>query len=278
MYVIIQNLVFLLMAFALGMLIAWLLGLCNCRDGGEIETVRKERDDLAARLAAAGSAPPAPLVARDDARVSGLESELAEARVTADRQAGELARLRAELDATRVDDEATAAMKWRNRYLEARVKFLEEAGAPAAAAAPLAAGLAGAGVAAAVAAPRKAKAKTEDSPLIDNANFVASPLANLTSDELERQVLAAGEGRAPTPTRRRTKPDDLLLIDGVGPINLAWLNEKGIRYFWQIATMDAEQLAWLARNLPRFGTRVYRENWVRQCVNLAAGRGPRQDA
>ena len=83
--------------------------------------------------------------------------------------------------------------------------------------------------------------------------------------------MAAGAGKAPARSRRRTNPDDLLLIDGVGPKNNAWLNDQGIYYFHQIATMNVEQVAWLAANLPTFGSRVYRENWVAQCTNLARG-------
>jgi predicted flap endonuclease-1-like 5' DNA nuclease len=39
--------------------------------------------------------------------------------------------------------------------------------------------------------------------------------------------------------------------------------------------MDAPELAWLANNLPTFGSRVYRENWVDQCFRLAKGLPPR---
>jgi predicted flap endonuclease-1-like 5' DNA nuclease len=268
MYVILQNLIYLILAAILGGLFAWLIGLCRCRNAGDLDAVRKERDDLQSRLTAANAAP-AP-VARDDGRVASLEAELAEARVTADRQAAELARLRADADGPRADDEGAAAMKWRNRYLEARVKFLEDG----AAAAPVAAGLAGAAVGAAVAGGDRAKA-SEGEP--DNASFTPSPLVNASPADLEQMILAAGEGRKPKATRKRANPDNLLDIDGVGPVNNAFLNENGIRYFWQIATMDADELAWIANNLPSFGSRVYRENWVRQCVNLAAGRAARDN-
>lgn len=261
MYLLSQLWIYLLLAALLGAFIAWRFGLCNCDKSGleaDLNGARTERDDLAARLAAgAGGAAAGAAVstAGYDRRIAGLEAELAEARVKADSLASANAKAEPALD-----DEDTAAMKWRNRYLEARVKFLEDQSA----AAPLAAGLAGAAVGAAIAAP-KAEAVT-------NENFTPSALSTLSGDELEAATLAAAaNAKAPPRSRKRSNPDDLLLIDGVGPKNNAWLNDQGIYYFHQIATMEINQVAWLAENLPTFGSRVYRENWVAQCTNLARG-------
>jgi hypothetical protein len=49
----------------------------------------------------------------------------------------------------------------------------------------------------------------------------------------------------------------------------ALLNQNGIICIWQIATMEAAELYWLVENLPEFGARVFRENWVAQAVELA---------
>jgi predicted flap endonuclease-1-like 5' DNA nuclease len=270
MYLLSQNWIFFLLAALIGGLIAWALGLCNCDKSGleaELNGVRTERDDLAARLAAGASGAGAGAVAASaayDRKIASLEAELAEARVKAS-----AVPVATSSDSAQ-NDEDIAAMKWRNRYLEARVKFLEDQNT----AAPLAAGLAGAAVGAAVAkkakaAPKKVVAKEEP---VSNDNFTPSSLANLTGDELEAATLAAAAtAKAPPRSRKRANPDDLLLIDGVGPKNNAWLNEQGIYYFHQIATMDINQVAWLAENLPTFGSRVYRENWVAQCTNLARG-------
>jgi predicted flap endonuclease-1-like 5' DNA nuclease len=261
MYLLSQIWIYLLLAAILGAIVAYLFGLCNCDKSGlqaELDGVRGERDDLTARLAAgAGGAAAGAAVstAAYDRRIAGLEAELAEARVKADELAAAKAKAGAE---PALDDEDTAAMKWRNRYLEARVKFLEDQSAVT----PIAAGIAGAAVGAAVAAP-KAEAVT-------NENFTPSSLAGLSGEELEAATLAATP-KAPGRSRKKSNPDDLLLIDGVGPKNNAWLNEQGIYYFHQIATMDVENVAWLAENLPTFGSRVYRENWVAQCTNLARG-------
>jgi predicted flap endonuclease-1-like 5' DNA nuclease len=265
MFLISQVLIGLLIAALIGALVAYLFNLCTCDKSGleaELDGVRSERDDLLARLAAgAGGAAVGATAANagQDRRIAGLEAELAEARVKADQLA---AKAKASAEPA-LDDEDTAAMKWRNRYLEARVKFLEDQSAGA----PIAAGLAGAAIGAAVAAPKAEKAEA-----VTNDNFTPSTLAGLSGEELEAATLAAaGNAKAPPRSRKKSNPDDLLLIDGVGPKNNAWLNEQGIYYFHQIATMNIEQVAWLSENLPTFGSRVYRENWVAQCTNLARG-------
>jgi predicted flap endonuclease-1-like 5' DNA nuclease len=275
MYLLSQNWIFFLLAALVGGLIAWALGMCNCDKSGleaELNGVRTERDDLAGSLAAGvGGAAVGGVAANaaTDRKIASLEAELAEARVKA---SATPAAANAEPAAS---DEDVAAMKWRNRYLEARVKFLEEQ----ASAAPVAAGLAGAALGAA-AAKGATKAKAAPKPAkeepVSNENFTPSSLAGLSGEELEAATLAASaNAKAPPRSRKKSNPDDLLLIDGVGPKNNAWLNEQGIYYFHQIATMNIEQVAWLSDNLPTFGSRVYRENWVAQCTNLARGKPAR---
>lgn len=106
-----------------------------------------------------------------------------------------------------------------------------------------------------------------------------SALALLTQDELSREVLAAGGGQAPEGVARDAAsgepaaPDDLKVIDGIGPVNEAWLHQQGVWYFWQIAAWSAPEVAWVAQHLPNFGSRVYRENWVAQAARLAAQSG-----
>lgn len=142
-----------------------------------------------------------------------------------------------------VSNEDHATLKARNDFLEARVKFLEE---------------------------KKPVAKPKvEKP--SKSNFVVSAAGAMSADELETAVLAEGDGKKPKSVARGKDADDLLLIDGVGPKNNEWLKENGIHYFWQIATMNPSELAWLSNNLPNFGSRVYRENWVSQCANLAKG-------
>jgi hypothetical protein len=275
MFLLSQIWLYLLIAFLLGMLAAWLLGLCNCNRAdleAEVDALRGERDDLSARLTSAGAgavAGAAVTSAADLRKIAALEAELAEARVKAD----ELARASS---APAGDEEEAAAMRWRNRYLEARVKFLEEGAASPGTAAPAALAAAGAVAAVAAAAP-----KAERKPKTAKAEADAEPVklsvaGSMSDDELEAAVLAAGEGRRPPRSRARSNPDELLDILGVGPVNKAWLNDQGIYYFRQIAEMAPEELAWIAANLPKFGSRVYRENWAKQCFRLAQGLPPKE--
>jgi predicted flap endonuclease-1-like 5' DNA nuclease len=98
-----------------------------------------------------------------------------------------------------------------------------------------------------------------------------SEAASLTGAELERLVLAAGAGQQPAPVEiDHQRPDDLKIIDGIGPVNERWLHAQGVRYFWQIASWSPAELAWVAHHLPNFGSRVYRENWIAQAAKLAA--------
>ena len=244
---------------------------------------------------------------------SALEAELAEVRSRAD----ELAAANAKLRGGESVDEDVAALKWRNKYLEARVLFFEGRDSGGSVETPpmpeqmtktkLVQDMQPAPMAlvsavkepakrgrkksvvtpepviepviepVAVAAPIVKKRKTKEvapppsSEPISNENFIPSPLAGLSAEALEEAIALAGAGKAPPRSRRRANPDDLLLIDGVGPKNKAWLNDQGIYYFYQIATMNIDQVSWLSKNLPTFGARVYRENWVTQCANLAKG-------
>ncbi|WP_293993888.1 hypothetical protein [Sphaerotilus sp.] len=63
-------------------------------------------------------------------------------------------------------------------------------------------------------------------------------------------------------------PDNLLRIHGIGPANQTWLNRCGVWYLWQIAGWKAPEQQWVAGHLPRFGRRIYRENWVGQAKAL----------
>jgi predicted flap endonuclease-1-like 5' DNA nuclease/chromosome segregation ATPase len=98
-----------------------------------------------------------------------------------------------------------------------------------------------------------------------------SSAALMGATELERLVMAAGAGQQPAPVEiDQQHPDDLKIIDGIGPVNERWLHAQGVHYFWQIACWTPGELAWVANHLPNFGSRVYRENWVAQAAKLAA--------
>jgi predicted flap endonuclease-1-like 5' DNA nuclease len=284
----------------------------------ELRPLLEERDHLKRQVTAGAGSVLTDAIGTRKAAV--LEAELAEVRSRADELAAANAKLR---DGNGVDEDV-AALKWRNKYLEARVLFFEgrdtggsvetppmpeqkkmaklgqeiepaQVAFVSAAAEPAKRGrkksvVAPApklepmvepvtepeAVAASIVKKRKVKAVAPTPPPppsepISNLNFTPSPLAGLSAEALEEAIALAGAGKAPPRSRRRANPDELLLIDGVGPKNKAWLNDQGIYYFYQIATMDIDQVAWLSKNLPTFGARVYRENWVAQCTKLARG-------
>jgi predicted flap endonuclease-1-like 5' DNA nuclease len=240
MYLLTQWWLYLLLAALIGFLAGYFWGKCRCKT----EEIEAERDAALAEVARLKAAPAPAAVAAAPA----------------------------------VDTEELDRLKWRNRYLEARTSFLEAA--PAAAAGAV--GLAAVGAAAVAAAPKEEKPaskKAEPAPKPaapkepDNASFTPSAVAAMDSAALESAVIAAGDGAKPVglSAPQGGKPDDLKEIGGIGPKNEAWLHAQGLYHFWQIATLEIPAVAWLAKNLPTFGSRVYRENWVDQAVKLARG-------
>lgn len=263
-YIIAQNLLYLLLAMLLGALIAWLFGLCNCKGDDlmeELDGAKAERDALAERLARAGNtnnissenneidvAKLKSLQAQLDAaneKIATLEATSSDNASAAVGFAGasvahDANKVSLKDNEVAIDSEELATIKSRNKFLETRLKFIEDA-------------------------------QTNANAIPSKENFTPSEAVNMTPEELEDLVVAAGDGKKPKSVKRGNDADDLLLIEGVGPKNNKWLNEHGIHYFWQIATMNPSELAWIANNLPKFGTRVYRENWVKQSANLAKG-------
>ena len=69
---------------------------------------------------------------------------------------------------------------------------------------------------------------------------------------------------------RGGKPDDLLLIRGIGPKNQKILHTLGFFHFDQIAAWTAEQIDWVDDHL-KFNGRIGREEWVEQARLLHAG-------
>lgn len=66
------------------------------------------------------------------------------------------------------------------------------------------------------------------------------------------------------------KPDDLELIDGVGPILASLLNDVGVYYFWQVAEWTGDEIDWVESKLKHFRGRIRRDDWVGHARELAA--------
>lgn len=66
-------------------------------------------------------------------------------------------------------------------------------------------------------------------------------------------------------------PDDLELIDGVGPMLRSLLHEIGVFYFWQVAEWTSDEIDWVESKLKHFRGRIRRDDWVGHARALAAG-------
>jgi len=140
------------------------------------------------------------------------------------------------------DDEDNYALEWRNRYLAARVKYLEGrlAEAPKAKAAAKPKKAAAKKAAPKKTAPKKAAAKAAPKPKV------------LYTD-------------GPTDGT----PDDLKLIKGIGPKFEKDLNGKGIYYFRQIGAWKAADVKMVEGVIDSIPGRIKRDEWVKQARGLS---------
>ncbi len=224
-------------------------------------------------------------VSSRDTEVSDLKSKLAAAGAGA--VAGAAATAVATDKTSESDD--TYALEWQNRYLAARVKYLESriaetaetggsGGAKAAAAG--AATLAAAGAAKKAAKPKAKKAAPKKSAAKKTAPRKA-PARKPAAKKPAAKKPAAKKAAAPKPKVLYTDgptdgaPDDLKLIKGIGPKFEKDLNGKGIYYFRQIGAWkraDVEMVEGVIDSIPG---RIDRDEWVKQAKGLAKGAAAR---
>jgi predicted flap endonuclease-1-like 5' DNA nuclease len=178
------------------------------------------------------------------ARVPGLESEIAALKASVAR----VPELEGQVAATAEIEHDTVRTKWKARYLEARVRYLED----------------------------KLNAAPEPAPV--------APLAPAAEPApVEKIVVAPPPAPVPEPARvfrlerpaalsapRNGAPDDLRLIDGVNPQAQATLNAIGVFHFDQIARWSPAHVAWVDQYLNLRG-RIVAERWVEQAQKLAQG-------
>lgn len=83
----------------------------------------------------------------------------------------------------------------------------------------------------------------------------------------------AGKQKKPRAMKaaRKSGPDDLTMIKGVGPKLETLLHQLGFFHYDQISKWSAEEVAWVDDNLEGFKGRVSRDNWLEQAKVLAAG-------
>lgn len=128
------------------------------------------------------------------------------------------------------------------------------------------------------AAPKPAKGATADKTGVTKQEAVATSKAKPVS-KAEPKATAADApatvavGKKPKMMKapRKSGPDDLKMIKGVGPKLETMLHDMGIFHFDQISKWGAAEVAWADENLKGFKGRVTRDTWVDQAQKLAAG-------
>ena len=226
----------------LGLLLGWLL-FRGKKQAGDLSiegegALRAEADGLRARVQELEGR-----VSTRDGEVSDLKGKLAASAAAAAAGAA------AATATASGDDDETYALEWRNRYLAARVKYLEgrlsEAPKPKAKRKP---------AAKKKAAPKKVVAKAKPKP---KAKAKPKPKVLYTDGPTDGA------------------PDDLKLIKGIGPKFEKDLNGKGIYYFRQIGNWKAKDVKMVEGVIDSFPGRIGRDEWVKQGKALAAGGKPR---
>ncbi|SMX36627.1 hypothetical protein [Maliponia aquimaris] len=104
-----------------------------------------------------------------------------------------------------------------------------------------------------------AKAEATPAPKVEKAaEAAAAPKAEAAPAMAKPKAIAAP-----------AKPDDLTVLDGVGPKLAEALNAEGIYTYAQIAAWTDANVAWADENLPGVPGRASRNGWVAQAAGLA---------
>ena len=221
----------------LGLLLGWLLFGRNKGHAGDLTiegegALRAEADGLRARIQDLEGR-----LSTSDGEVSSLKSQLA--------AAGTGAAVAAVASGDGDDDE-TYALEWRNRYLAARVKYLEGKLAEA------------------------PKAKARKKPAAKKA-----PAKKTTRKKAPAKKATAKKAAAPkvlyTDGPTDGAPDDLKLIKGIGPKFEKDLNGKGIYYFRQIAAWKKKDVDLVENVIDSIPGRIQRDEWIPQAKKLSSG-------
>ena len=223
----------------LGLLLGWLL-FRGKKQVGDLSVegegaLRAEADGLRARVQELEGR-----VSTRDGEVSSLKGKLAAA------AAGAAAATGAAAVATKGDDDETYALEWRNRYLAARVKYLEGRVAEA---------------------PKKAAPKKRVVAKKAPVKKKAAPKPKVKAAPKPKVLYTDGPTDGPK--------DDLKLIKGIGPKFEGDLNSKGIYYFRQIANWKAGDVKMVEGVIDSIPGRIKRDEWVKQAKGLAKGAAPR---
>ena len=269
----------------LGFLLGWFLKPSR-KAVGDLTTegegaLRAEADSLRARVQDLEGR-----VSTRDTEVSDLKTKLAAAAAGAAAGGAAMAAANSDTEKTSESDE-TYALEWQNRYLAARVKYLESRvaeeteardAAAKAGAGKTAALAAGAGAATLAAAGATSKAKAKPKP---KAKATAKPAAK-TKAAAKPKPKAAAKPKAKAAAKPKPKvlytdgptdgePDDLKRIKGIGPKFEKDLNAKGIYYYRQIGAWKRKDVEMVEGVIDSFPGRIDRDDWIAQAKQLAKG-------
>jgi predicted flap endonuclease-1-like 5' DNA nuclease len=231
----------------IGFLLGWFLK-PNKRITGDLSVegegaLRAEADSLRARVHDLEGH-----VASRDGEVSDLKAKLAAAGTGA--ALGAAATAAASTEKTSESDD-TYALEWQNRYLAARVKYLESRigeASESTKAKPVA---------------KKTKPKAKAKPAAKKKAPAKKPAAKKAAAPKPKVLYTDG------PTDGA--PDDLKLIKGIGPKFEKDLNGKGIYYFRQIGAWKRADVKMVEGVIDSIPGRIDRDEWVKQAKVLAKG-------
>lgn len=259
----------LLIAGLIGLFLGWLFFRGRKVEGDlSVEgegALRSEADALRARVQELEGR-----VSTRDTEISDLKGKLTAGAVGA-AAAGAAASAIAATGA-KSDDEGddTYALEWRNRYLAARVKYLEGQISETSAAAPKA--VAKKAVAKKTTT-KKASAKKSATKAVAGAATLAAAGAATKSASAPKKKAAPKKASKPkvlyTDGPTDGAPDDLKKIKGIGPKFEKDLNGKGIYYFRQIASWKKKDVKMVEGIIDSIPGRIERDDWVKQAGGLS---------
>jgi branched-chain amino acid transport system ATP-binding protein len=121
-----------------------------------------------------------------------------------------------------------------------------------------------------------AKAKQARVPAKPSLSKSAAAPKAASKPTAKAPAIKAAKPAAPKPAQAKPAvakvPDDLLIIKGIGPVNLRKLNANGVTTFAQIAAWKKTDII-AAEKYLEFDGRIAREDWVGQAKKFAKGIG-----
>lgn len=81
-------------------------------------------------------------------------------------------------------------------------------------------------------------------------------------EEINKNIMVLADNR------QAEEPDDLKLINGIGPVLEAKLNAAGIHYYRQMAKLTDADIEQLEAEIIQLSGRIRRDDWIGQAIDL----------